>query len=197
MLRRALLIAVSALLLAGCGATATPASPPASASAPAAAGLTRSLPTALDVPAIDAKSTLVSLGLNADRTVEVPPVDQPLQAGWYEYGPTPGEVGPAVILGHIDGNHRKGIFWRLHELKPGDPVHVDRADGGKLTFEVTKVDQIAKKEFPTEAVYGNTTDAELRLITCGGKYDAANRNYLDNVIVYAKLKTGSPSGTPG
>ncbi|SEF23706.1 LPXTG-site transpeptidase (sortase) family protein [Amycolatopsis pretoriensis] len=186
MLRRALLIAVSAVLLAGCGATATPAAAPPPA--PAAANLTRSLPTALDVPAIDAKSTLVSLGLNADRTVEVPPVDQPLQAGWYEYGPTPGEVGPAVILGHIDGDHRKGIFWRLHELKPGDPVHVDRADGGQLTFEVTKVDQIAKKEFPTEAVYGNTTDPELRLITCGGKYDAANRNYLDNVIVYAKLK---------
>ncbi|MFJ9783166.1 class F sortase [Amycolatopsis sp. NPDC101161] len=197
MLRRALLVAVSALLLAGCGATATPAGTPAPASAPAAAGLTRSLPTALDVPAIDAKSTLVSLGLNADRTVEVPPVDRPLQAGWYEYGPTPGEVGPAVILGHIDGDHRKGIFWRLHELKPGDPVHIERADGGKLTFEVTKVDQIAKKEFPTEAVYGNTNDAELRLITCGGKYDAANRNYLDNVIVYAKLKPGSPSGTPG
>jgi hypothetical protein len=37
-------------------------------------------------------------------------------------------------------------------------------------------------------VYGNTADPELRLITCGGKYDAANKNYLDNVIVYAKLK---------
>ncbi|MCR6487525.1 class F sortase [Amycolatopsis sp. OK19-0408] len=182
-----LLIAAVALLLTGCGATATPPAA-APAATPSAVGLKRSLPTALDVPAIDAKSTLVPLGLNPDRTVEVPPVDQPLQAGWYEYGPTPGEVGPAVILGHIDGDHRKGIFWRLHELKPGDPVHVTRADGGNLTFEVSKVDQIAKKEFPTEAVYGNTSDAELRLITCGGKYDAAERNYLDNVIVYAKLK---------
>ncbi|SFW79374.1 class F sortase [Amycolatopsis australiensis] len=186
MLRRALLAAVSALLLAGCGATATPAAPPPPA--PAAAGLTRSLPTALDVPAIGAKSTLVPLGLNPDRTVEVPPVDQPLQAGWYEYGPTPGEAGPAVLLGHIDGDHRKGIFWRLHELKPGDAVHVDRADGGRLTFKVTKVDQVAKREFPTEAVYGNTTRPELRLITCGGPYDAKNRNYLDNVIVYATLE---------
>lgn len=72
-------------------------------------------------------------------------------------------------------------------MKVGDQVHVDRADGGKLTFTVAKVDQIAKKEFPTEAVYGNTNEPELRLITCGGKYDAASRNYLDNVIVYAKL----------
>lgn len=183
--RRALLIGLLSLLLAGCGAPATPAQPPSTAPATTVA---RSLPTALDVPAIEAKSSLVSLGLNPDRTVEVPPVDQPLQAGWYEYGPTPGEPGPAVILGHIDGGHRKGIFWRLHELKPGEEVHVDREDGGRLTFAVTKVEQIAKKEFPTEAVYGNTPDPELRLITCGGRYDAANRNYLDNVIVYAKLK---------
>jgi sortase (surface protein transpeptidase) len=93
-----------------------------------------------------------------------------------------------VLLGHIDGAHRKGIFWRLHELQPGEEVHVDRAAGGRRTFAVTKVEQVAKKEFPTKAVYGDTTDAELRLITCGGRYDAANRNYLDNVIVYAKLK---------
>jgi sortase (surface protein transpeptidase) len=183
--RRALLAALLALVLAGCGAGTTPAAP---APAPAPATPARSLPTALDVPAIDAKSSLVPLGLNADRTVEVPPVDQPLQAGWYEYGPTPGEAGPAVILGHIDGGHRKGIFWRLRELEPGQEVHVDRADGRRLTFEVTKVEQIAKNAFPTEAVYGDTADPQLRLITCGGRYDAANRNYLDNVIAYAKLK---------
>jgi LPXTG-site transpeptidase (sortase) family protein len=182
------LAALAAVLLSGCGgATPTAANPAPAPAAAAAAGLSRSLPTAIDVPAINAQSSLVSLGLNADKTVAVPPVDQPLQAGWYEYGPTPGEVGPAVILGHIDGDHQKGIFWRLHEMKTGDQVHVDRADGGKLTFAVTKVDQIAKKEFPTEAVYGNTNEPELRLITCGGKYDAASRNYLDNVIVYAKL----------
>jgi LPXTG-site transpeptidase (sortase) family protein len=187
-MRRVLLFVLTALLLAGCGGTPPTAANPAPAPAAAtAAGLARSLPTAIDVPAIEAQSSLVSLGLNADKTVEVPPVDQPLQAGWYEHGPTPGEVGPAVILGHIDGDHRKGIFWRLHEMKAGDQVHVDRADGGKLTFTVTKVDQIAKREFPTEAVYGNTNEPELRLITCGGKYDAANHNYLDNVIVYAKL----------
>jgi LPXTG-site transpeptidase (sortase) family protein len=190
MRRHVLLVAAAllAVLLGGCGGT-PPAAPDAAAAAPAAAatGPSRSLPTAIDVPAIEARSSLVPLGLNADKTVEVPPVDQPLQAGWYEYGPTPGEIGPAVILGHIDGDHRKGIFWRLRELKAGDPVHIDRADGGRLTFTVTKVDQIAKKSFPTEAVYGNTDEPELRLITCGGAYDAASRNYQDNVIVYAEL----------
>ncbi|GHF33661.1 LPXTG-site transpeptidase (sortase) family protein [Amycolatopsis bartoniae] len=180
--RWALLLALlAALLLGGCGADAAAPAPTVSAQ-PA-----QTLPTWVDLPSIGARSSLVPLGLNADRTVEVPPVDQPLQAGWYRYSPAPGDVGPAVILGHIDGNHQQGIFWRLHDVKPGDRVQVGRADGSTLTFEVTKVDQVAKSEFPTDAVYGDTADPQLRLITCGGAYDAAHHNYLDNVIVYAKL----------
>ncbi|GAB2997432.1 class F sortase [Amycolatopsis acidiphila] len=181
-----LLALLAAVLLGGCGADPAPAAAPV-APASSVAPPARSAPTWVDLPSIGARSSLVQLGLNADRTIEVPPVDQPLQAGWYKYSPVPGQAGPAVILGHIDGNHQKGVFWRLHELKAGAQVQVGRADGGPLTFTVTRVDQVAKSSFPTDAVYGDTADPELRLITCGGAYDAANHNYLDNVIVYAKL----------
>ncbi|MGW4484390.1 class F sortase [Amycolatopsis sp. NPDC004368] len=187
----ALLVAlVATFALSGCGAAPAPAQQPAApASAAPQLGLSRSVPVSLDVPSIDAHSSLVQLGLNADKTVQVPPVTEPLQAGWYENSPTPGQVGPAVVLGHIDGNHQKGIFWRLHEVKKGDQVVIGRQDGSKATFTVTKVDQIAKKEFPTEAVYGNTSDPQIRLITCGGAFDAAAHSYLDNIIVYGSLNT--------
>ncbi|MEV6903073.1 class F sortase [Amycolatopsis sp. NPDC051372] len=185
-----LLALVATFALSGCGADTTPAQQPAApASAAPVVGLARSVPVSLDVPSIDAHSSLVSLGLNADKTVQVPPVTEPLQAGWYSNSPTPGQIGPAVVLGHIDGNHQKGIFWRLHEVKKGDQVVIGRQDGSKATFTVTKVDQIAKKEFPTEAVYGNTTDPQIRLITCGGAFDAAAHSYLDNIIVYGSLNT--------
>lgn len=151
-------------------------------------GLPRSIPTWVNIPAIGARSSLVQLGVNQDKSVQVPPVSEPLQAGWYKYGPTPGQVGPAVILGHIDGNHQEGIFWRLHEVKAGDIVQVGRQDGKALTFTVRKVDQVSKKAFPTSAVYGNTPDSQLRLITCGGAFDASAHNYLDNIIVYATLR---------
>lgn len=185
----ALLALLASLVLVGCGSGSAdtaqaPAAPPAAA---VQRSVERSIPTWVDLPSIEAHSSLVQLGLNADRTIQVPPTDQPLQAGWYQYSPAPGQVGPAVILGHIDGNHQKGIFWRLHEMKTGDTVQVGREDGGTLNFTVTKVDQVAKSSFPTEAVYGDTPEPQLRLITCGGAYDAANHNYLDNIIVYAKL----------
>ncbi|GAB3888680.1 hypothetical protein GCM10029964_056770 [Kibdelosporangium lantanae] len=139
------------------------------------------------IPRIGASSGLIPLGLNPDQTIQVPPVSTPMQAGWYANGPTPGEVGPAVILGHVDGNHQKGVFYRLHELAEGDEVFVTRADGGELTFVVTKVDQVAKDMFPTETVYGDTEAPELRLITCGGAFDRVAHRYLDNIIVYASL----------
>ncbi|TDP91836.1 class F sortase [Labedaea rhizosphaerae] len=185
----AIVMVVAAVLgLAGCGAAPSgDQSPPQAHPAAVTRGLAPSVPVSVDVPSIDAHSSLVPLGVNPDHTIEVPPVAQPLQAGWYTEGPTPGEVGPAVILGHIDGHHQKGIFWRLHELRTGDKVSVRRQDGGTLTFTVYKVDQVAKSAFPTEAVYGNTTRPELRLITCGGAYDARAHSYLDNILVFAAL----------
>ena len=179
------MVVAAVLSLAGCGSA--PASPPQVHPAAVTHGLARSVPVSIDVPRIGAQSSLVPLGVNPDHTIQVPPVSQPLQAGWYTEGPTPGEVGPAVILGHIDGHHQKGIFWRLHELRVGDKVSVRRQDGGTLSFTVYKVDQVAKSAFPTDAVYGDTTRPELRLITCGGAFDARTHNYLDNVLVFAAL----------
>jgi hypothetical protein len=162
-----------------------PAPPP---STPAT--LTRSpaaLPVSVRIPSIGAKSTLLPLGLNPDGSVQVPPVSTPLQAGWYDGGAAPGEPGPAVLLGHVDGDRQAGIFFRLHELTPGARVTVTRADGTVVTFAVTKVTEVAKNTFPTDAVYGPTKDPELRLVTCGGGFDSATHSYLDNVIVFAAL----------
>ncbi|MGO1055930.1 class F sortase [Crossiella sp. CA198] len=147
----------------------------------------KSDPVSIEIPKIGARSSLSKLGLNKDGTVQVPPVSQPMQAGWYAKGPTPGEQGPAVILGHIDGAKKPGIFYKLRELKPGDEILVKRADGSTAKFVVRRSAQVPKSDFPTDEVYGNTTSPELRLITCGGSFDRAAGSYRDNTIVYATL----------
>ena len=192
-MRRTLWIVLAAVLLAGCGAHPEPASsapPKPIAAAPqtgAAPALPRSEPVSIDIPKIGAHSSLIPLGLNQDNTIEVPPVTTPLQAGWYTYAPTPGETGPAVVLGHVDGNHQKGIFYRLKELAAGDRISVARKDGTTAVFEVTKVHQVPKKDFEAEGVYDDTPGPELRLITCGGVFDRSAHNYVDNIVVYARL----------
>ncbi|MCO1581068.1 class F sortase [Crossiella sp. SN42] len=190
------LLLAAVFALTGCGA-APPAAPPAApagssaettSAAPAeVAALGRSTPTKVRVPKIGAESSLVPLGLNKDQTIQVPPVSQPMQAGWYDGAPTPGEKGPAIVLGHVDGAGKPGIFYQLREVAVGDEVLVDRADGKTVRFVVHETQQVAKKEFPTDRVYGDTERPELRLITCGGVFDKGARSYQDNIIVYATM----------
>jgi sortase (surface protein transpeptidase) len=188
--------ALLTITLASCGsppdsifpATGRVPSSPTQSSPSSQPGLPRSEPTTLDIPAIAVHSELVALGLNPDQTVRVPPVSTPMQAGWYEHGPTPGEIGPAVILGHVDGTNQPGVFYRLHELAAGAEVRVMRKDGSTAVFEVRRVEQVAKDAFPTGAVYADTTDAELRLITCGGAFNRTTGHYLDNLIIYATMR---------
>lgn len=146
-------------------------------------------PATLVIPSIDVESRLNPLGLNADGTLEVP-ARGPLydQAGWFTGSPRPGQTGPAVLLGHVNGRGGvPSVFFRLGELRAGDLVTVDRPDGSKATFEVYLTEQYAKDQFPTVAVYGDTSGPELRLITCAGVWDAAVDHYRDNTVVYARL----------
>jgi sortase family protein len=178
------------------GSTAVPATTPAAADAagqqqtpvPRGLLLPASDPTHLQVPAIGVSTDLLDLGLQPDGTVEVPPLVENSQAGWFRYSPTPGELGPAVLLGHVDSaEYGPGVFFRLGDLRPGDQITVTRADSTAAVFAVDRVASYPKDDFPTLEVYGNTDDAQLRLITCGGEFDSRTRNYLDNVVVYASL----------
>jgi LPXTG-site transpeptidase (sortase) family protein len=135
------------------------------------------------IPAISVDSDLVGLGVD-DAGALVPPSDFS-SAGWFAAGPVPGDVGPAVIAGHVDSRSGPAVFYRLEELTAGDAVRVTRSDGRDVEFRVTRVAQYPKADFGTEEVYGPTTGPELRLITCGGTFDRSRRSYLDNVVVYA------------
>lgn len=163
---------------------------PARAPTPAATGpiLARSAPTRLSIPSIGVASDLVNLGLAADDSVQVPPLAKDSKAGWYRYSPTPGQLGPAVILGHVDSaKYGPGVFFKLGALKPGSLVNVTRADSSVAVFRVDRVVSYPKNNFPTLQVYGNTRNAALRLITCGGKFDFKAHNYLSNIVAYASL----------
>jgi sortase (surface protein transpeptidase) len=109
--------------------------------------------------------------------------------GWYDRSPTPGQLGPAVLAGHVDWKGKRGAFYGLRELRPGDTIVVDRADGTVATFRVDRVEAHPKDDFPADEVYGDIDHAGLRLITCGGAFDKETGEYLDNIIAFASLAT--------
>ncbi len=139
-------------------------------------------PTWLRIPKIGVDAPLGPLHMDEFGELQAP-TDYALP-GWYEEGTTPGEVGPAVIAGHLDSEEGKAIFYYLEKLRPKDLILVQR-DGKWLTFEVVSTGRYAKNKFPTAQVYGPTPDAQLRVITCGGSFDPARRSYRDNVVVFA------------
>ncbi len=145
----------------------------------------RSIPVRLNVPAIGLKVALSELGRNPDGTVEVPSDFQ--EPGWYRLGPSPGQVGSAVILGHIDSYLGPAVFFRLRYLRPGDHVNVTLADGLITHFVVRKIAMYPKTDFPDLLVYGSHGYSGLQLVTCGGVFDTQTRNYLSNVVVYTAL----------
>lgn len=169
------------LVLAGCSTT----NGNGSVASPAAVAPVAVAPASVTIPKIGAQSTLIPLGLAADGTLEVPDVRQPGQAGWYTRGVQPGQVGPAVIVGHVDGGGHPGVFYRLHELAVGDTVQVGRVDGSTLTFRVYRVQEVRKAAFSSAEVYGNVPRPELRLITCGGTWVGGQYGYEDNWVIYA------------
>ncbi|MEU5774306.1 class F sortase [Streptomyces venezuelae] len=154
----------------------------------AVAPLKASKPTGLRIPAagVDAKSML-DLGVGADQELDVPPVDKADEPGWWTGGVTPGEKGPAVIVAHYDTANGPALLKNVAKVHVGDTVEVPRADGSTATFKVREIQQVDKKDFPTNKVYGATDRPELRLLTCGGPIVGGHRS--DNIILYADLVT--------
>jgi hypothetical protein len=158
---------------------------PRAASPPPGPVLRASAPVHVDIPRIGVHSRLLSLGLEHDGSIAVPPLSQAQLASWYDKGPTPGEPGPAVIVGHVDTKKGPAVFFKLGKLKPGDTVNVTRKDGKVAAFAVDSVEHVSKAHFPTQRVYGEVPFAGIRLITCGG--DFKGHNYTGNTIVYGHL----------
>jgi LPXTG-site transpeptidase (sortase) family protein len=173
-------------LLSGCAAPATGASWQAPAPAPVSSAPVDPVvpgdpPTRVRIPAIGVDSPLELLHLDAHGALSTPTFPH---AGWYADGPAPGDIGPAVIAGHVDSTSGPAVFYRLGDLRSGDTVEVQRS-GRWLAFRVVDVRRYPKDAFPTAEVYGPTPDPQLRLITCSGDFDPKRHSYVDNTVVYA------------
>ena len=196
-------------VLAGCGASGTdsrlssaeqptaderhsvqrPEAPTAGPSTPTqqeAVAVGAGEPSRIVIPSIRVDAPVIDLELAADGTLEVPSV--PTDTGWWREGPDPGERGAAVIVGHVDSRTGPAVFYDLRNLQQGDEITVVSDSGALTTFVVERMARYPKDQFPTQEVYGLTSEPELRLVTCDGWFDRGTGHYVDNLVAYASLR---------
>jgi hypothetical protein len=200
--RRAMGVAAGLVLLAGltvtgCG-TGEPATGGQGSSGGPAGQAAKAKPKDLSLgPSNPVKISIGKIGVNApvgqldlldNGRIQEPPLSRPNLTGWYKNGAAPGEIGPAVILGHVDSKRGPAVFYKARTLKKGDTIEVTRKDGKVAVFTVERLKQVPKAKFPGQEIYAAQLDhAALRLVTCGGSFDKRTGHYVNNVIVYARM----------
>ena len=152
-----------------------------------------SRPERLTIPAIKVEAPILDVGLAADGSVGVPPLRRHGEAGWFDGGPSPGQFGPALIVGHADTRTGPSVFHDLPRLRPGHRIEVLREDDSVAIFEVNSVEHFDKDKLPVQRVYGDYSRPSLRLMTCGGQWLGGSIGYSDNIVVFASLVDQKPS----
>ncbi|MFU8873550.1 class F sortase [Micromonospora sp. SL4-19] len=149
--------------------------------------LSASPPTNISISKLGLRAPVHRVGIASDGTIAVPELEKAGEAGWYDQGPTPGQNGPAVIVGHVDTTSGPAVFHDLKKLDDGDRVEVTREDHSVAVFEVTSVQKYGKEKLPVDEIFGDFSRPNLRLITCGGRWVGGETGYADNLVVYASL----------
>jgi len=127
-------------------------------------------------------AAIIPVGVLENGEMEIPGASE---VGWYRFGPSPGEIGSAVLAAHIAYDGRNGVFRQLDQVQKGDAVEVAYDDGTTSRFEVTEIAQYGKTDLPFDRIFAKDGAAGLVLISCGGTFNESLRSYEDNIVVYA------------
>ncbi len=146
---------------------------------------TFSLPKTLIIPKLNINTPIESVGITASGDMAVP--EKSADVGWYKFGTLPGQVGSAVIAGHLDDFlGLPAIFSKLSTLSVDDDVYVLLENGTTLHFKVT-----GAKTYPytgdTKEVFESSEGTHLNLITCNGSWLKDARNYDKRLVVFTEL----------
>lgn len=145
------------------------------------------IPQHVRIPKINVDANVEEVGLDVQGRMDVPRSSE--NVGWYKLGYKPGEVGNAVLDGHLDKvTGAPAVFWDIDKLGPGDSIILTDSKGKEYTFLFVKMNKYPYNDFPIKEVFGPSDKPMLNLITCKGIWDAVNKNYSDRIVVTAELQ---------
>ena len=143
------------------------------------------LPRMIRIASIGIEARVLQVGVDKNNRMLTPA--NVYDAAWYTGSSRPGEVGAAVIDGHVSGPTQKGVFYRLKDLKPNDKIEIEMGNGSKLTYAVNEVKTVKSSDVDMGALLAPAAGISegLNLITCGGKFDRTTNLFEDRVLVFS------------
>lgn len=142
---------------------------------------TEGAPKRIFIPELNIDAEIKEVGITEKGNIASPRNFS--DAGWYKYGPLPGEEGTAVIDGHVDnGLALPGVFRNLDKLKIGDSVYIETSDNKTLRFVVNQIDIY---DYQAKTPFKENGDPKLILITCTGDFQPEVRTHNRRLVVTA------------
>lgn len=166
------------------GAVASTSSMVASTAAPIP--VPSELPSRLQIPALSIDAHVQDVGVNGAGNMSAP--SNFTDVAWYKNGTRPGQIGSAVMAGHVDnGLSLAGVFKHLSDISPGDDIYVVTEKGTRIHFVVLSVDAFDYKNAPVDQIFNQHDKAYLKLLTCTGDWVPGDRTYDHRLVVTAVL----------
>lgn len=126
-----------------------------------------------------------SVGISGDGAMAVPTKAQ--DVGWYELGTNPGDIGSAVLAGHVNWDDgQDAVFTRLHELVAGDLVQVKNSLGVTKTFIVYDIKTYLVDDDTHQVFSSSDGQRNLNLITCSGVWDTLLETHKSRLVVFTR-----------
>ena len=145
-------------------------------------------PNRLIISSIGVDTAVEMVGVLHDGNLATPSLNPWDDVGWYSAGPRPGEVGSAVIDGHLDRpGGSPAVFWNLRDLHVGDSVMITDTTWGTERFRVTRIALYHPGQAPSQKIFGDESGSYLNLITCAGDWIASQHQTALRLVVYATL----------
>ena len=145
----------------------------------------------LQIPTLAIDASVETVGLTAEGAMDTP--TDSANVAWYSLGVRPGEVGSAVIDGHLDSKGgQPAVFAKLAMIKPGDILSI--LEGNHATVFVVRIIQ-AYAELASAADVFASSDGKshLNLITCEGTWNSRTRSYSERLVVFADKTLEKPT----
>ncbi len=143
-------------------------------------------PVRLQIPSLGIDANVQNAGLNGKGNMASP--SNFTDVAWYRYGTVPGQVGSAVIDGHVDnGLGLAGVFKHLSDIQIGDDVYVLMQSGVSRHFVVADIESYDYRSAPVDEIFNRADTQRLNLVTCEGAWVQGDKTYDHRLVVYTEL----------